>query len=309
MQDLLGAGKSVKQARKIIEKGIGFCGKHFDKFLERKEDINTIKQISKEIESKPNVNIKYNKNGIVIESNNDIHNLVCRAKERIEYQSLQEQNNIENVIKIFLNNLPPDNQISDDEINPDWIKKFFKTTAEISNKQIQKIWALILANQMKYPNTCSLRTLDILKNISYIEASTFTNVCQCVFETKLEDSSSIFFIPQDPPFLIKHNINYEHILSLIDVGLINPVINITWAHDTSIDGPLNIYSQNYKLVLDEPANSEYDINIELPAYMLTNAGKELFKIIQFSGNDKSIFDFKNYLETSNNTLHINLLKK
>lgn len=309
MQDLLGAGKSLKQARKIIENGIGFCGKHLDKYIERKEDLNTIKQISKEIESNPNVNIKYNKGGITIESSNDIKDLLCRAKERIEYQALQEQINIENVVKLFLNNLPPDNQISDDEINQDWIKKFFKITAEISDKQIQKIWALILANQMKNPNTCSLRTLDILRNISYIEASTFTNVCKCVFESKVEGSGDVLFIPQDPPFLTKHNINYDQILSLIDVGLINPVTDLAWIHNTSTDGPCYIYSQNYKLVLDEPVNSEYDVDIKLSSYILTNAGKELFKIIQFSGNDESISDFKNYLETHNNTLHIDLLKK
>lgn len=316
MEDLIGIGKSIKQARKIIEQGIGFCGKHIDKYIERKEDISTISQVSKEIKSTSGVDIKYNKNGITIQSNNnpdskltdeDIDNILVRAEERIKYQVLQEQKNIENVIKIFLDNLPSDNEISNKDIDPDWIRKYFKFAAEISNEKIQKIWALILSNKMISPNTCSLKTLQVLSNVRHFEASIFTNICRCVFKTDLENGQSIFFIPQDEPFLTKYGIDYEDILTLIDIGLIHPVTNLTYTHDMTTNGPLYIFSKNYKLVLDEPVDSDYNIKFDFPVYKLSTAGLELFNIINFPCNDLAINDYKNYINERYNYIKLDLL--
>lgn len=52
----------------------------------------------------------------------------------------------------------------------DWFVRFFEDAGNISDEEIQELWAKVLAGEIKQPGSFSLRTLDVLKNLSKSEA-------------------------------------------------------------------------------------------------------------------------------------------
>lgn len=69
-------------------------------------------------------------------------------------------------------------QVSPEPVNKDWQNRFFSIAEDISDEEMQKLWANILAGEVKRPKSFSLRTLDVLRNLSKEEAELFTQANQ-----------------------------------------------------------------------------------------------------------------------------------
>ena len=62
----------------------------------------------------------------------------------------------------------------------DWFMRFFDAVGNISNKELQDLWAKVLAGEVRNPGNCSLRTLDMIRNMSPDEARRFQKICKYV---------------------------------------------------------------------------------------------------------------------------------
>ena len=80
--------------------------------------------------------------------------------------------------------------MSSDNVDEDWITRFFNIVEDISNEQMQNLWGRILSGEIKQPSTYFLRTLEILRNISPSEAEIFRKVAELAL--KSEGKSFIF---------------------------------------------------------------------------------------------------------------------
>jgi hypothetical protein len=65
-------------------------------------------------------------------------------------------------------------------VDPDWVARFFGSAQDVSNEDMQKLWARILAGEVVKPGTFSLRTLEVLKNLSQREAERFQEAASMV---------------------------------------------------------------------------------------------------------------------------------
>lgn len=114
---------------------------------------------------------------IIAEANentsNDFALIQNEILERKYFQEIKKQGNINSTINFTMNELENETEVSDEKVDEDWINRFFNTIENISNEQLQQLWAKILAGEIKEPSTYSLRTLDILKNLSFKEAGCF----------------------------------------------------------------------------------------------------------------------------------------
>lgn len=116
-----------------------------------------------------------------------------------------------------------------DEINFDWIMRFFDAVGNISNEDLQLLWGKVLANEIEKPKSCSLRTLDMIRNMSSEEARTFSVLCRYVMlsgNTYYLDSAGFFCEEdghQDCRNYIKHKgLSYEeHIIPLLEAGALS----------------------------------------------------------------------------------------
>lgn len=62
----------------------------------------------------------------------------------------------------------------------DWMMRFFDAASRVTNVDLQQLWGKILANETREQGRFSLRTLDIVRNLSHGEAMTFDLLCRHV---------------------------------------------------------------------------------------------------------------------------------
>lgn len=257
---------------------IKFEGKPFEKLIgEISKALGTYykpKAIRNEAEAeaiKIEIIAKANAKKAIIEYETETE-LINRTKERLFHQEITRQKNIEEIAEKSIKYLP--DTVSDDPLDSDWRTRFFNKAQDISEEKTQEIWAKILTDELTKPGTISIRTLDVISNITKKEAELFQIACS------LATSQSYILKPNNG--IEKFGLTFSNILSLRDAGLIhdsdNLIVNLSQA-------PIN-YINYYFLALGNdffqllPKNKTTTVKIQLPQYSFTNAGKELCGILK-----------------------------
>lgn len=153
----------------------------------------------------------------------------------------------------------------DKTIDTDWLNRFFGIVEDVSDEDMQDIWARILAGENKHPSSYSLRTLDVLRNMSKEEAKLFVD---CTKYLCLKDK---LLIEDD------YGLSLDEQLLLTDIGLISneDLQNIITVNPK---GTMNIVvNKNHLLVFTNPTDNKKEIKIK--DRQLTRVGKELLNLI------------------------------
>ena len=117
---------------------------------------------------------------------NDVKLLVARAVANKIEDLVREQINLENVIAIAADVLEyePDENVSDDTVDEDWLTRVFGKARQVSNEDMQELWGRVLAGEVIQPGSFSLRTLDVLANLSQVEAQIFSKVPRFALDSR-----------------------------------------------------------------------------------------------------------------------------
>ena len=274
----------VSPAEKLIDCVSGAIGKmyeprHLKKMAEARSQ--EIKMIGEAMRETSDIPIEYNKDGIVLNST-DYDQFVKRTQNRIAFQELKKQENIETVAGKAYNLLEGEKDVTAEPVEQDWMLRFFNSVEDISNEQMQDIWAKILAGEIKEPGTFSLRTLSTLHSLTRREALAFNELCQhCV----ISDNSC--YIYNDAQYIEKAGIFYGQILMLSECGLINDHSFITTKHTYAPGASVALRTDDYIAMIHVPGEERKEINF--PIYTFTSAGVELAKV---TGHHMSFDEFK-----------------
>lgn len=204
-----------------------------------------------------------------------LDNLESNVKKAIEYLQSKEDS-----INEGPNGTP---------INPDWLARWRREAECIGTPEAQLIWSRILAEEALAPGKISYRTLEVLRNISPVEAKLFAQVAKFALENRI--------IPLEPdvsktPFLF----TYSMASALMDIGLISPLDAI----GLSIHGITNNRELKNKALARGKGfcillSGEAPISCGFIGYELTRAGRELLNIadIEVPSNDdiKEVFNY------------------
>lgn len=211
-----------------------------------------------------------------------------RAKARLVAREIQRQSNIEAIAGEALRELP--SEVSEEPVEDNWRTRFFNIAEDISDADMQKFWGKVLAGEVAKPGTYSLRTLEILRNLSRNEAEAFQRFCALVFgggfAIKLEDTRprGKLFIPHAPSADFKDfGVPYADILVLQAAGLVSygddlsTTFRYTQGGDAQDETKAHLLLEYNELpvVLRCPTGTD----ITLPAALLTPSGVELRKLI------------------------------
>lgn len=166
----------------------------------------------------------------------------------------------------------------------DWFMRFYDAVGNISNEELQGLWAQVLAGEIKRPKTCSLRTLDIIRNLSAEEARAFHNVCQYVLECGTSACVLMFgFVDEKEGYeecrryIDEKGLIYgETIIPLIEAGLFTREFDL--AFYLTQDNELELH--NDKMRCEIKSHSEEQVLFNEPAAFLTTSGMELFKLVR-----------------------------
>ncbi|MDI3282085.1 DUF2806 domain-containing protein [Polyangium sp. 15x6] len=124
--------------------------------------------------------------------------------------------NIKQVTAHAMRALPEHQEVSDEPVDPDWTARFFDNVKDVSNEDMQKLWAQLLAGEIAQPGRFSLRTLETLRNLTSAEAQLFHR-----YLTFCDDSGQIF-LPGDDVLPARCGMHHSEMLQLVDCGLLLP---------------------------------------------------------------------------------------
>ena len=208
-----------------------------------------------------------------------------RISRRIAAKEIRRQDNIDSVVEMAANDLEGE-RVSEKPVDIDWSTRFFEIVQDVSREEMKLLWAKILAKETAQPSTFSMRTLEVLKNITAEEAATFERV-------------STFFLYQNDIFIYNSSdlldrlgVHYKDLALLTECGLLQSgdFVNRTFisfpdkeAVTITLSGPYVI-----KLALPKGSNSA-----EIPIILLTKVGQELYSLIEHKTNKEYITAFAN----------------
>ena len=194
--------------------------------------------------------------------------LLTRVHERTQYQEAKRQLNVEQVTLEAANELRGE-RASGEPVDEDWIARLFGTVQDVSSPQMQKLWAKILAGEVKQPGSFSLRCLETVRNLSKEEAKAFATLgpyvvnAQCVLH-KIGDFES------------RSDVDFARILRLSEAGLLNvgPQINF--------EPPISLSKAVWTLAdLEIVISSAWGGHtLAFPAYVLTSVGTQLMTLFR-----------------------------
>jgi Protein of unknown function (DUF2806) len=143
----------------------------------------------------------------------------ARAAERVRRQENRRQSNLESITKQAFAALPPSEQLSDEPVNEDWTSRFFRDCEDISDEQMQQIWARILAGEVARPGRFAPRTLSVTRDLTKQDANLFTKLCQ--FGWVIPDAGFVPVIHDcEAPEVEAAGINFAVLTHLTTMGLI-----------------------------------------------------------------------------------------
>ncbi len=202
--------------------------------------------------------------------------LIERAKQRLGNIEINRQINIEEIAEKSIKYL--DENVSEKPVEDDWKTRYFNKAQDVSDEDMQEIWAKILAVEVSKPGTISLRTLEIISNLSKIEAEKFQIAC-----TLATDKSFIWKLNSQNS-LNDFNLNYGDLMILRDAGLTHYNDNLILTHKyiPQISGTIVLIG-NKHYHIKYPNNFEgRDFIINQIAF--TKAGEELCILIDIELN-------------------------
>ena len=183
--------------------------------------------------------------------------------------------------------------------NFDWFVRFYEAVGNISDEQMQSIWAKILAGEINKPNTYSLRTVEILKNLSQQEAELFGKICShCIC------MGQQLFLPHYDSYLEKCHITFGEVLYLSELGLISSDSMIVLK--MPIDMTPRILFVNRDLLITVSATDENNKEFQVRQFPLTGVGIELSTLVEESTTDEEFISFAKEINTNasiNITVH------
>ena len=224
--------------------------------------------------------IEYEKFGIKITTDAD---LIERAQLCNADDLVRRQINKENVVKEALLSLSenPD-AVSDDPVDPDWTARFFDNVADVSNENMQSLWAKLLAGEVIRPGSHSLRSLEALRVMSQAEAELFQKVAQAFIGFRE------LMIPQLNPFddflQERFGITHMDILDCIGMGLVTAPTS-GWSIKGE-RGPGYIIHGTRALIVT-PKNKR--VTESYSVRLLTRAGWDLWRLLEVESDDDYLF--------------------
>lgn len=201
----------------------------------------------------------------------------ARYEEEInDFRTAFEQKKMDNVQKAVVKAIEmTDNaDVSPEPLDPDWFARWIDITSGFSQEHANFLWAKILERELKKPDSVSLRTMDILRNMSKNEGERFAKLCKFII---CSDGEMYIACPEQDNASGGMGFLWEDLFIIGEAGLINLQSDIcmNFKRNSTDDNciTLSYQQQRIEIVMADGCTS-----IALPIYPLTQAGKELYPI-------------------------------
>ena len=283
--------KTAEHGTSAIDKFMGIIKNRSD--LKYNRELKEVEKISLQetidIIENANIPIVYNKDGLGI-INPQMQLLLERTSNRLKAQEILKQVNIESVLEhtqtvLEENKEKGDDNASSEPLNNDFLTQFINGAGEISDQEMQQLWAKLLAGEIKQPHSFSLRTLNKLKMMTTNEAKLFEKVAPYIISNDC--------VINNEKIINNYGIKFEDLIALNDCGIVN-----LERMSKVIKENASIKYNNLLCIINKKTDVKIigDTQFYINGYMLTSFGKELLKIIKESYDNEFFLSLAKYLK-------------
>ena len=189
----------------------------------------------------------------------------------------------------------PEEEIADEPLNQTFFNHWRAEAELIDEEGLRKLWARLLVEETKKTHSVSLRTLDVVKNLSKQEAEAFCRIAKGVVD------NAVVAIHNGAPIFGQYN----EILALQDARLIGSQISTVTVLANNEYLPkkaiiIPFFESNIAIAIEE---KEISFNI----YPLTMAGREIYAIIKSRLELNEIISIVNEISKQNQNAISNIL--
>ena len=206
----------------------------------------------------------------------------ARAAARVRNLEVRRQENIESVIRKAIDALPPpERQVSEEPVNEDWTSRFFRDCQDISDEQMQQIWARILAGEVVRPGNFAPRTLSIVRDLTKQDANLFAKLCSFTWDIPGTGLMPVMHIVDGQS--VEAELHLSALMHFTSIGLIEFNVVTQYATVTTrTEIAPSYYGKVHQLKSDGGASR----SLSLGHLVFTAAGAELAGISHAAGNDR-----------------------
>ncbi len=201
----------------------------------------------------------------------EISDLQKRAMVRFFAEEAKKQDNIESITRKALPEVTE--QAKPEQVEDDWITHFFDKCRLISDKEMQCLWARVLAGQANSPGSFSKRTVEILSDLEKSDAILFSKLCGFGFHIDKKVSPLVYDIKHS--IYTDHEITFMSLSHLESLGLVH-FNNLSGyvLQGLGQKGYVHYLGNKVWIEFQQPENNE----LQLGNVLLTQAGEQLAQI-------------------------------
>ena len=256
MKDLINVGDLTKPADTLIKKISNAVGVLFEPSQIKR--VATAKAEAAKTEAKSEIEIT------------ELHR---RAARRWIEEEAQQQQNMEDVTAKALPHL--NEKAKPESIENDWIVNFFDKSRIVSDDEMQRLWARLLAGEANAPGTYSKRTVNFISDLDKADANLFTQFCGFVAQMIGPSEPLPLVFDEGAKIYKKQGIDFMGLQHLDSIGLIKFAPSMGFKLKDLQKGVVFIYGgRPLGLVMKKNTNN----TLEIGRALLTRTGKELFPI-------------------------------
>ena len=311
-KDLTGLSNPLEKLIEVISVGVGRLSKPY--LIRKTADAKAyeIKILSQAIKENQHdlKSIRFNGEKLSLMSLDDGSlkyepSLEDRTQKRIGFKEQKRQKNIESITQKAAENLESENEVSDDPVDEDWTSRFFNYAEDISSEDMQGLWGRILAGEIKKPKSYSMRTLDILRNLSTEEAEVFIK-----FGSLAISSEGKTFLLDINEKLLKeeYQLKFEERLLLEELGLLAAQSLQYTIMKTDNDSIQVEFMINSTVVVHEKLANKPEQPLKVLGF--TKIGQELLKLVKTDSKKEYLQLLATKLDRNNGTFkYANILEE
>ena len=256
MKDLINVGDLTKPADTLIKKISNAVGVLFEPSQIKR--VATAKAEAAKTEAKSEIEIT------------ELHR---RAARRWIEEEAQQQQNMEDVTAKALPHL--NEKAKPESIENDWIVNFFDKSRIVSDDEMQRLWARLLAGEANAPGTYSKRTVNFISDLDKADANLFTQFCGFVAQMIGSSEPLPLVFDEGAKIYKKQGIDFMSLQHLDSIGLIKFAPSMGFNLEDLQKGVVFIYGgRPLGLVMEKNTNN----TLRIGRTLLTRTGKELFPI-------------------------------
>ena len=177
------------------------------------------------------------------------------------------------------------------KVDEDWLFRWRDAASTVSSEELHALWGRVLSGEIKSPGSCSLRTLEFLRNLSQEEALQIAKLARFVVNGEV-------IVRTDKKVLESEGIAFEFLHYLQNLGIVAGVqalgLSYTGKSSRSDKFQLHLISHDRILLVTHEDPSK---EITFRVYLLTELGKQIFKLGSFESHETYLLSIGKHIRS------------